>query len=235
MAACTTFYQADCLVQLRKLPAASVDFIYFNPPFGITHQPWDERLDWPAIFAELFRIVKSPGTIAIHASVPFNYTLIREAPRAPSYSWYWDKINTTTPLLAKKQPMRRVEEILVWTNRVKYHPQRVGDELRQETSGAVSSAYMGSVRHRPVIYREVRGRLQTHLITQKPHIRGFATRPDDLIELFIKSYTDAGDTVLDPTCYQGLSGVVAKRLGRNWIGIDKHFLPGLLMGAAPGR
>ena len=27
----------------------------------------------------------------IHCSVPFNYTLIREAPKAPSYSWYWKK------------------------------------------------------------------------------------------------------------------------------------------------
>lgn len=231
MSARTTFYQSDCLTQLKKMPSASVDFIYFNPPYGITRQPWDESLDWPSIFTELFRIVRNPGTIAIHASVPFNYTLIRAAPKPPSYSWYWDKINTTTPLLARTQPMRRVEEVLVWTNRVKYNPQRFGDELRHETSGAVSTAYVGAVRYRPVIYRDVRGRLQTHLITQKAHRRGFASRPDALIELFIKSYTNEGDIVLDPTCYQGLSGVIAKRLGRSWIGIDKHFLPSLLMGA----
>ena len=73
------------------------------------------------------------------------------------------------------------------------------------------------------------GRYQTHLIQMPRKIRGFATRPDALVELFIKSYTDEGDTVLDPTCYQGLSGVIAKRLGRRWIGIDKNFFPKLLM------
>ena len=229
MSAAVTFYKSDCLTQLKKLPSESVDFIYFNPPFGITQNSWDERLDWPAIFVELFRIVKNPGTIAIHCSVPFNYTLIREAPRPPNYSWYWDKINITTPLLAKKQPMRRVEEILVWTNRLKYNPQRVGDEIRHEVSGPASTSYWYPVRTRPTIHREVRGRLQTHLITQKSKIRGFATRPDEIIELFINSYTNPGDVILDPTCYQGLSGVIAKRMGRNWIGIDKYFLPSLLM------
>jgi DNA modification methylase len=59
----------------------------------------------------------------------------------------------------------------------------------------------------------------------KKHIRGFATRPDALIELFIKSYTNVGNVILDPTCYEGLSGRIAKTLNRKWIGIDKQFYP----------
>jgi DNA modification methylase len=62
----------------------------------------------------------------------------------------------------------------------------------------------------------------------KRTIRGFATRPDALIELMIKSYTNEGDTILDPTCYEGLTGVISQRLGRNWIGIDKHFSASML-------
>lgn len=248
----TTFYKSDCLAQLKKLPSASIDFIYFNPPYGITEQPWDEAMDWSAIFPELFRIVKRPGTVAIHCSVPFNYTLIRAAPKAPNYSWYWDKIDQTTPLLAKKQPLRCMEEVLVWTfsatrPRVagkamppdcgtqsagtfgtKYNPQRVGDELRlQHADGRTN--YVARQRCKPVAPKLVRGKYQTHLIRQKKHVRGFATRPDELIELFIKSYTNPGDVILDPTCYLGLSGVLAKRLERRWIGIDKYFYPSMLL------
>lgn len=224
----TTFYKSDCLAQLKKLPSASIDFIYFNPPYGITEQPWDEAMDWSAIFPELFRIVKRPGTVAIHCSVPFNYTLIRAAPKAPNYSWYWDKIDQTTPLLAKKQPLRCMEEVLVWTFGTKYNPQRVGDELRIPNTNGMTN-YVGRERCKPVAPKLVRGKYQTHLIRQKKHVRGFATRPDELIELFIKSYTNPGDVVLDPTCYLGLSGVLAKRLERRWIGIDKHFYPSMLL------
>ena len=227
--ASAVFHKGDCVEQMRKLPTASVDFVYFNPPFATTYQPWDEAMPWEQVFAECFRVLKPKGTLAIHCSVPFNYTLIRAAPRPPSYSWYWDKMATTTPLLAKRQPLRQMEEVLIWTKGGKYNPQRVGTEVRRvHKDGRTRYVNRGTLR--PTLTMEtVVGRYQTHLIQMPRTIRGFATRPDALVELFIKSYTDEGDTVLDPTCYEGLSGVIAKRLGRRWIGIDKHFLPKLLM------
>ena len=220
-----TFYKADCLEQMKKMDSKTIDFIYFNPPFATTYQPWDEALSWPDIFKEAFRLLKDNGTLAIHCSVPFNYTLIRSAPRPPNYSWYWDKRATTTPLLAKKQPLRCVEEILVWTNKkVKYNPQRVGTEVRRfKSDGKTRYVHMESLTDTEV--QEVIGKYQTHLISMPRTIRGFATRPDAMIELFIKSYTNEGDTVLDPTCYKGLSGRITKSLNRRWIGIDKNFYP----------
>lgn len=229
--ASTVFYKGDCVEQMRKLPSASVDFIYFNPPFATTYQPWDEELPWTEVFEECFRLLTRRGTLAIHCSVPFNYLLIRAAPRPPSYSWYWDKMATTTPLLAKRQPLRQMEEILVWTRNGKYNPQRVGTEVRRvHRNGRTRYVNMDTVM--PPITETVVGRYQTHLIKMPRTIRGFATRPDALIELMVKSYTDEGDTILDPTCYEGLSGVIAKRMERRWIGIDKHFLPRLLMTGA---
>lgn len=214
--------------KMKLLPTASIDFVYFNPPFATTYQPWDEELPWSDVFVECFRLLKPTGTLAIHCSVPFNYTLIRTAPRPPNYSWYWDKMATTTPLLAKRQPLRHVEEILVWTNGRKYNPQRIGTETRTyRSSGRTAYVNQGTLRAlEPVT---VVGRYQTHLIRMKRKLRGFATRPDELIELMIKSYTNEGDTILDPTCYEGLSGIIATRLGRKWIGIDKHFTPRMLM------
>ena len=229
----TTFYKGDCIEQMSKLNTNSIDFIYFNPPFGTTRQYWDEKLDWKKIFKECFRLLKPNGTLAIHCSVPFNYTLIREAPRAPNYSWYWNKINPTTPLLAKRQPMRQVEEILIWTH-TKYNPQRVGTEKRICKSSGITK-YVDYKHCKPIEPKEVIGKYQTHLIESKICLRGFATRPDSLIELFIKSYTNEGDVILDPTCYEGLSGRIAKSLKRKWIGIDKRFFPRELIENVPAR
>ena len=219
-----TFYRGDIVEQLQRLPTKSIDFIYFNPPFGITAQPWDAKLPWAEVFAECFRVLKTPGTLAIHCSVPFNYTLIRAAPRAPNYSWYWNKRQPTTPLLAKKQPLRCVEEVLVWTQGQKYYPQRVGSELRIVKSSAATE-YVNAATLTPQDAKEVIGRYQTHYIEMPRKLRGFATRPDEIVELFIKSYTTVGDVVLDPTCYKGLSGRIAVNLNRKWIGIDKNFYP----------
>lgn len=222
---CCTFYSADCLQQMQKLKSESLDLIYWNPPFGITQQPWDEKLDWKKLFPECFRLLKSTGMLAIHCSVPFNYTLIRDAPRAPNYSWYWNKKHHTSPLLAKHQPLRKVEEVLVWKkNKNTYYPQRVGDEERVTVS-AVKSKYFNTVKNEEKVRTEVKGYYQTHYIECDKVYRNLATRPESMLELFIKSYTKEGDTILDPTCHKGISGRVAKRLGRKWIGIDKYYYP----------
>jgi site-specific DNA-methyltransferase (adenine-specific) len=219
-----TFYRGDCLEQMKRLESNTIQLIYWNPPFGITKQHWDEKLPWTALFAECFRLLRDDGMLVIHCSVPFNYELIRSAPKPPTYSWYWDKENPTTPLLAKIQPLRQVEEILVWKNKQNtYFPQRVGTEERVLLSRA-NTNYVDNEYLTPQQPKVVKGYIQRHLIRMKSAVDGFATRPEALIELIINSYTEPGDTILDPTCYRGLTGRVAKRMGRRWIGIDKYFV-----------
>jgi site-specific DNA-methyltransferase (adenine-specific) len=53
------FFILYIILLLFSIIIDSIDFIYFNPPFGITRQPWDEKLDWKNIFIELFRISKN--------------------------------------------------------------------------------------------------------------------------------------------------------------------------------
>lgn len=48
----------------------------------------------------------------------------------------------------------------------------------------------------------------------------FAVFPEKLVELPILASTKKGDTVLDPFCGSGTTGVVAKKRGRNFIGIE---------------
>ena len=49
-----------------------------------------------------------------------------------------------------------------------------------------------------------------------------ATFPETLPTWFIKLFTKPGDTVLDPFIGSGTTAIAAKKLGRNFIGIDIH-------------
>lgn len=222
-----TFYKGDCLQSLKSVPSHSINLIYFDPPFGTTRNSWDSILPWNKLFEEFDRVLVSDGNIVIHCSIPFNYTLIRNAPRPPSYSWYWKKENITCPLIAKIQPLRNTEEILVWKGKkAKYYPQRVGTEERIITSNG-SGSYYGTTTEQ--YSQKVIGKYQAHHLDYKRTFDTFSTRPTELIELIIKSYTKEGDKVLDPTCYKGISGVVTTQLQRNWIGMDLYFYPILLL------
>ena len=212
----------------KHIATGSVDLLYADPPFdAATRNSWDKPLDWPAFFAEAFRVLKPSGTLVLHCSIPFNYQLIRSAPRPPSYSWYWTKDGNTLPLIAKIQPLRNTEEILVWKGKkAQYFPQRVGTEKRTFTSQGTSSYYGACT---PQKEQTVIGKYQTHHIFMAREIDGFSTRPKALIKLIYNSYSKPGDVVLDPFCYNGISSTCCS--GRRWIGIDLLHIPKAL--AAP--
>ena len=45
-------------------------------------------------------------------------------------------------------------------------------------------------------------------------------KPLDILEFFIKYWTDEGQTILDPTMGSGSTGVACKTLKRNFIGFE---------------
>ena len=45
-------------------------------------------------------------------------------------------------------------------------------------------------------------------------------KPQDILEFFLKYYSDEGNTILDPTMGSGSTGVACKKLNRNFIGFE---------------
>lgn len=219
------FLQGDVKHHLPRLPSESVNLIYIDPPFGTTRQTWDEKLDWQWIFTEFFRILRKDGMIVIHCSLPFSYELIRAAPKPPLYSWYWNKKQTSCPLIANVQPLRCVEEILVWKNqKTIYYRQQIGSEPRKSKWMTKNDYYGKNVSDKKTV---LVGKTRSHLIEMPRHTDGNSTRPSEIVKLMIDSYTKPGDTILDCFCYRGLSYTQSE--GRRWIGIDKYFFPDLFV------
>jgi len=60
-------------------------------------------------------------------------------------------------------------------------------------------------------------------VTNKPYREAhFATYPPDLIEPCIKAGSQEGDLILDPFMGSGTTAMVAKSLGRDYIGCELH-------------
>ena len=60
-----------------------------------------------------------------------------------------------------------------------------------------------------------------HLATECSNKNHSAAFPEGLPKWFIKLFTQEGDTVLDPYVGSGTTAVVAKKMSRNYIGIDR--------------
>jgi DNA modification methylase len=221
-----TFYRADCFDAMARMQSKSINLIYFDPPFGTTQNHWDEKLNWSRVFAECFRLLTDTGMLVIHCSIPFNYELIRAAPKPPSHTWYWTKDSHTNPMLSKIQPLRDTEEILVWKNKKSvYYPQKIGTDPQKSTY-MTTDGYYGKDRRNATSTTNI-GKFRTHSIVMARDRDGFSTRPRALVELMINSYSKEGDTMLDLFCYKGLS--YQCKGDRKWIGVDKHFVPSILL------
>ena len=71
--------------------------------------------------------------------------------------------------------------------------------------------------------------------SQSESSRSIHTKTLELLRRIIVSSSNKGDTVLDPFNGSGTTGVVAKELGRKYIGIDLKELPDLTLRRAAFR
>jgi len=215
------FRCADNKEEIKKIPSKSIDFIYFDPPFGITENVYDNKLDWDILWIEMWRVLKSKGVIAIHSSQPFTAHLISSQIKKYKYNWYWKKTgcSPTGFQFSKFQPMRQIEEICVFYKKGVYYPQMVKREKPYtHPGGALNSEYFG--RFSTTTGGTYTHRFPTHIIEFRRVNHPYSTRPLELCEYFLKTYSLEGNTVLDLTCSNGQTAIACHRLNRNYIGVD---------------
>lgn len=222
----------------RRLPKTtrgvrdrSIDLILADLPYGMSANKWDSVIPLEPLFKHYERIIKDHGAVLLFGMGEFGANLIMNAPkRMPyRYEWIWEKTLPVGFLNSHHMPMKAHENVYVFYKHLPiYNPQmRTGFKpYRSHISGGGNNYHPASLKYTPRISKGDRFPKDVIKFSNANQDSRHPTqKPVELLEYLIKTYTDEGMTVLDNTMGSGSTGVAAKHLKRNFIGmeLDKEY------------
>lgn len=215
----------DCLELMQGLPDQSIDMVLSDLPYGTTACAWDAIVPFAPLWEQYRRLVVADGAIVLMASQPFTTALIASNMKMFRHHWVWEKNFSTNFYHAKRMPLRRTEDILVFSQKpCRYFPQKTEGHLPTQSARGKS----GGVIYHGTNVRDYAGgdttRYPINILrfdAVDPKLRVHPTqKPVALMEYLIRTYTNAGDTVLDNCMGSGTTGEACKNLGRQFVGIE---------------
>jgi site-specific DNA-methyltransferase (adenine-specific) len=224
----STFVNADCFDVFPFIEDKSIDAIICDLPYGTTACKWDSTLPLDRLWNEYKRVLKPNGVILLTASQPFTTVLIGNDLKMFKYNLVWDKVAVTNPMLAKKQPMRCHEDVLIFYDKQPtYNPQmRVGVKWSRAGKKQHTTDTLGQSKLFNNGSDESEMKYPKSIITfsnaDKTKNEHPTQKPIDLMEWLIKTYTNEGDMVLDNTMGSGTTNLACIKLNRKSIGIEKE-------------
>jgi len=226
----------DCIEAMRTLPEASVDMVFADPPYnlqleGELHRPnqtrvdgveeaWDRFEDFASYdrFSEAWltaarRLLKPDGTLWVIGSY---HNIFRVGARLQDLGFWilndvvWRKTNPMPNFRGRR--FTNAHETMIWCARERDARYRFNYEAMKSLNDDLQmrSDWLLPICSGGERLKDGSGR-KAHP-TQKP---------EALLHRVILASTQPGDLVLDPFFGTGTTGVVAKRLGRNYVGIER--------------
>jgi site-specific DNA-methyltransferase (adenine-specific)/modification methylase len=222
-----TLIEADCLEAMQELPTGSVDMILCDLPYGTTRNGWDSLIPLKPLWDEYLRVVKERGAIVLTAQGLFTARLMTSCEEHFKYKIVWMKSKATNFLNAKRQPLRKHEDICVFYQKAPtYNPQMSeGDPydkgVRKDqltgSYGDFDPAHVKSEGQRyptdVVYFKTAESEGEVWHPTQKPVALG---------RYLVRTFTNPGDVVLDNAFGSGSFLVASLLEGRHFIGIEKN-------------
>lgn len=226
-----TLWRGNCLEMLREVPPNSVDLVILDLPYGETHNTWDKPIDLSLLWPELKRVGKEKTPYLFFCTTKYGHSLIQSNPSWFRYDMVWDKVNCTSGFLnARIRPLRNHEMIYVFYDRPFFniddnHTRIANVSYSKQTANVTGTNYNKTPKinagHAGPLWEP---KLPTSILSfpsRRTHKHQHPTeKSEDLIEFLVKYYSKSGDTVLDPAMGSGVTGVVCKRHGRNFLGIE---------------
>ena len=218
-------YQGDCLEIMSRGPDNSIDAIITDPPYGTTGCKWDAVIPFEPMWEQLKRIIKKNGAIVLFGSEPFSSALRMSNIKQYKYDWVWNKKRISNPIMAKIQPLRNIENIIIFNSKI-YYPQGLLP-CKGNLGGNKKGSKGLSTENKDINYKQEFTNYPRVLLEISNDNYGKncfhpTQKPVALMEYLIKTYTNEGETVLDFTMGSGTTGVACKNLDRNFIGIEKE-------------
>ncbi|MBB3973469.1 site-specific DNA-methyltransferase [Hansschlegelia beijingensis] len=232
-----TILIGDCVAELEKLPAGSVDMVFADPPYnlqlqGALHRPDDSLVDavtdsWDrfesfsaydaftrAWLLAVRRVLKPSGTLWVIGSY-HNIFRVGSALQDLGY-WIlndvvWRKANPMPNFRGRR--FTNAHETLIWAAR-----------------GADAKGYTFNYEALKAGNEDLQPRSDwlIPICSGAERLKGEDGRkvhptqkPEALLARVLLSATKPGDVVLDPFFGSGTTGAVARRLGRHFIGVER--------------
>jgi modification methylase len=230
--------KGDCVASLDRLPANSVDVIFADPPYnlqleGDLHRPdqskvdavddhWDQFESFAAYDAftrawllAARRVLKPTGTIWVIGSY---HNIFRVGATMQDLGFWilndivWRKTNPMPNFRGRR--FQNAHETMIWASRdqkakgytFNYDSMKAANDDVQMRSDWLFPICTGGER-----LKDDKG--------DKLHP---TQKPEALLARIMLASTKPGDVVLDPFFGSGTTGAVAKRLGRNFVGIERE-------------
>lgn len=216
------FYNEDCFDAMKEIPDGVVDMILCDLPYGTTQNKWDSVLDLEKLWKEYWRVAKPNAAIVLTATQPFSSLVTMSEINNFKYQWIWVKSKITGVLNAKKMPVRKHEQILVFYKQpCTYNAQDLeikGTITKQggnsdNYNDRPSEDYVQEFTNWPRDVLEIKSNGKSIHPTQKPVT---------LFEYLIKTYTNENELILDNTAGSGTTAIAAINTNRKWVCIEKE-------------
>ncbi|HPI19094.1 MAG TPA: site-specific DNA-methyltransferase [Candidatus Kapabacteria bacterium] len=215
-------FNDDCLNILKLIPEKSIDLIFADPPYNLSGEGYLttqngkvaklNKGDWDIIedihkfneewIQECIHVLSDTGTIWISGTLhnhPSVGVVLKKLGLWIINDVIWFKRNAT-PLLSSNRLAPSTELIWVASKSKKY---LFNYDIAKKINGGKQMKNLWEInaeRHK----------------TKHP-----TEKPESLLQRIILLGSNEGQTVLDPFTGSGTTGVVAKKLNRNFIGIEK--------------
>ena len=211
--------QGECLEEMAKLPDGCVDMVMCDLPYGTTQNKWDTCIDLTKLWALYKRICK--GAVVLTAAQPFTSVLVMSNLREFKYQWVWDKVRPVGHLVAKKRPMARHEDVVVFGASMYIPQMELRDRPIRGKEGKRSESCTGTSVGFESLYTHKYPQSILSVSKDEKGIKLHPTqKPVALMEYLIRTYTNEGMVVLDNCMGSGTTGVACVNTNRNFIGIE---------------
>jgi site-specific DNA-methyltransferase (adenine-specific) len=222
----------DCLDVLPTLPAHSVDVAIVDLPYNITRLEWDRPIPLAPLWQEFRRLLKPRGAVILTASQPFTSEVVMSNPDWFKYSMVWEKTRSTGFLHAKNMPLKKHEDICVFSpavlagrhrrnRQMTYNPQELValDPPNTRTNG--HGSFIGRTIGNSTIQTHTNYPTSVLRFASEPKRIHPTQKPLELMRYLVRTFSNEGDTVLDCCFGSGTTGVAAVLEGRRFVGIEK--------------
>lgn len=203
---------------MQDIPADSVDMVLCDLPYGTTACSWDTVIPFAPLWVEYLRIGKRNAAYVFTASQPFTTALISSNLKMFKYEWIWEKPQGVNFLLAKKQPLKAHENIILFCAETATYNPKMKKGLPYITGKGDQAGVYGEVSR---IQKENEGRYPKTTLKFNTEVGDHPTqKPVKLFQYLIETYTDPGEIVLDNCIGSGTTAIAAIKSNRRYVGIE---------------